>query len=282
MIRRPSLKVQVIVCIALASAGAAVWSQRDPISSLISGSASTDKAPKGTQPQNRRKNAGSRALPVIVRRITMAKSDENITAVGTARARQHVMLRPKADGQLTAFFPKTGDRVKAGDIIFKLDTEQAQLAVKLAEKRHEDATRLLSRQLQLQQRQVTSSAKVADYRIDAERAKLELEQAHNTLQNLIIRAPFDGVVGLPAADVGERVTTATDLVSLDNRQKLLVEFKVPERYATRIERGDTLHVKTPSIEQKRFAGRIQYIDSRVETTSRTLKDVASFLMKKIC
>jgi len=263
-----SLRIQAIVLFIVLGVVAAGWSMYG----LTSGATTTSSKQDVSQStQRQRHNSGSRPVPVIVAAITMVRRDESIIAIGSARARRHVMLRPRADGQLVAFPSKAGDYVQAGQLLFKLETTHAELAVQLAEKRLEDAERLLTRQQQLQQRQVASSAKVADNRMDVERAKLEVRQAQQTLQDLSVRAPFAGVIGLPSVEVGERVTTATEIVTLDDRRELLIEFKVPERYVALIQRGDPLEIQTPALQRQRFKGRVEYIDSRIETASRTMK-----------
>ncbi len=270
MITPLPLKIQLVAFALLVVTATAVWFVHDQVYDAVAALTGKGRAGNGQEElSDRRRN--DPAIPVVVAPITAASNDESIFAIGSARGQRHIMLRAKADGQLMEFPPRAGDRVKAGQLIFRLDTTQAELALKLAEKRLEDAEMLLNRQLQLQERQVSSSAKVADYQLDRERAKLELLQAQKSLQDLSIRAPFAGVVGLPSAEVGERVTTTTDLASLDDRDKLLVEFKVPERYATRIKRSDTFQVETPSLEGRRFTGHIEYIDSRIATETRTVK-----------
>ena len=270
MIEPVSIRSQAIVFLGLLGIAAFGWLARNQIGTAIAFVARQDTV--RSQPQEGRRRAhDSRAVPVIVAPIAMIKSDESLTAIGTARARRHVMLRPRADGQLIALLPKAGDRIASGQLVFQLETTQAELAVKLAENRLEDAQRLLGRQQQLQQRRVTSSARVTDHRMAVEQAKLELRQKQRTLQDLSISAPFSGIVGLPAVEVGEWLTTDTDVMTLDDRRELLVEFKVPERYTTRIQHGDTLQIETPALPGQRFTGRVASIDSRVETASRTMK-----------
>ena len=145
-----SSKTQLTICTVLIVLASLILFQREQIGSVLtyftgaSDASSTNKKARG-----QRRTSGSRAIPVIVQHIATADSDNSITAIGTARARRHIILRPKSDGQLIAFLPGAGDRVAAGEMIFQQDTTQAKLVVQLAEKRLEDAQRLLNRQQQL-------------------------------------------------------------------------------------------------------------------------------------
>ncbi len=263
MIKPISLRLQLIVLAGLLAVAAGLWLARQEV-----GQAAAGLTGKSAEKRDKR----GRALvpvPVIVEVVSPARNDEKISAVGTARARRSVMLHAKSDGQIIAFPAASGQRVKVGDVIFELDKTQAELAVELAQKRLEDAERLLARQEQLKRRRVASSAKVDDNRLIVERALIELRQAQKVLRDMSVTAPFAGVIGLPKAEVGDWVTTATPVVSLDMRTELLVEFTVAERYATRIKQGDTIEATTPGFGTRRFAGRIGDIDSRIDPTART-------------
>lgn len=258
--------LQLVITAVLLAGGVLLWQGRGQVSATIAqfmGSPAKDASGK-------RQERGGRAVPVIVASIGEARNDELITAVGTARARRSVMLHAKTDGVIVQFQQRAGARVKAGQTIFELDTKRAELAVQIAEKRLEETRRLLERSELLKRNRVNSSAKVDDALVVAERAELELSQAREILQDLKIVAPFDGVLGLPKAEAGDRVTAATPIVSLDMRNELLVEFEVPERFSARLSPGDKIQAVTPSHERDRFAGIIEYIDSRIDPASRTV------------
>ena len=181
------------------------------------------------------------------------------------------MIHAKSDGIIMAFAPRAGDNLKRGDLIFELDAKQAELAVEIATKRVAETQRLLERAKLLKSRKVNSTARVVDAQIAHERAELELLQARKALSDLKITAPFEGIVGLPKVEVGDRVSAETPVVSLDQRQELLIEFDVPEKHAAQIARGRAIKAVTPSHAERRFTGRIEYVDSRIDPVSRTVR-----------
>ncbi len=265
MAKSVSLPIQVAILAVLLAVAGGLWLAREQVGEAVAGLTGRDSGET-----RKKRGGGERGVPVIVTTVASALNDETIAAVGTGRARRSVMLHPKSDGVIMAFGPSAGDRVKAGEMVFALDTTQAELAVELAKSRLEDAERQLERQEQLKRRQVASSAKVTDIRLVAERARLELRQAEKVLKDLRITAPFDGIVGLPKVEVGDRVSTTAPVISLDTRDELLVEFPMPERYVTRIKQGDKVHATTPGFGDRRFEGHIAAIDSRIDPTSRTV------------
>ena len=264
MLKPLSTRLQVFILLALLGAGGLLWLARGHISAAVAGLANPQGAGKA-------KRRGSRAVPVIVTRVTEARNDVVISAVGTARARRSVMIHAKSDGVIMAFAPRAGDRLKRCDLIFELDAKQAELAVEIASKRVAETGRLLERAEVLKSRRVNSKARVVDARIAHERAELELLQARKVLSDLKIAAPFDGIIGLPKVEVGDRVSAETPVVSLDQRDELLIEFDVPEKHAAKIARGGKVAALTPGHGEQRFAGRIEYIDSRIDPDSRTVR-----------
>ena len=256
------IRLQAIALVAIIAVGAGLWFGRDYLPGVQTSAENSTKKSK--------KRRGNRGLPVIVTRVSEAKDDTTIAAVGTARARKSVMIRPKSDGVIMDFRTRAGQRLNKGDLIFRLDSRQADLAAQIAAKKVTEAERQLTRARRLNKRRVSSDASVADAEIALDRAKLEQLQAQKTLSDLEIVAPFDGVIGLPKAEVGDRVTSTTPIASFDMRRELLVEFRVPERYSASIKSGKPITATTPSYERRKFSGRIQYIDSRVDPASRTV------------
>ncbi len=256
------IRTQAIALAAIVAIGGGLWFGRDYLPGIQS-------AAQGSAHKSKKKR-GKRGVPVIVARVALANDDTKIAAVGTARARKSVMIRAKSDGVIMDFPTKPGQRLAKGDPIFELDSRQAELAAQIAAKKVTEAERQLSRVRRLNKRKVNSDARVADAEIALDRAKLEQLQARKALSDLKIVAPFSGIVGLPKAETGDRVTSTTPIVSFDMRRELLVEFQVPERYSARIKPGKKIAATTPSYERRKFSGHIQYIDSRVDPTSRTV------------
>ena len=266
MTKSVPLWLQFVLLALILVAGGVLWYARAEVTTTIAKWTGTETR----QTTGKARRRADRPVPVIVASVGEARNDELITAVGTARARRSVMLHAKSDGVIVSFPQRAGARVKAGQTIFELDSKQAVLSVQIAEKRLEEARRLLDRAELLKRNRVNSSANVDDALVVAERAELELNQAQEALKDLKIVAPFDGVLGLPKAEAGDRVTASTPIASFDMRAELLVEFEVPERFSARLAPGDGIAAVTPSHERTKFAGKIQYIDSRIDPVSRTV------------
>ena len=260
------MRSQLLLLTVLVGGGVTLWLEREQVTSVVASftaTASDEGKPK--------RAGGDRSkMPVIVTRVAQARNDEIIAAVGTGRARRSVMIYAKSDGEIMQLDLRAGERVSKGQTIFQLRSRQAELAVQIARRKVEEARRLFDRSEILKKNSVNSNAQVQDAETVAQRADLELLQAEEALSDLTLSAPFDGIVGIPKVEVGDRVTTTTPIVSLDKRDEILVEFEVAEKFLSRIAAGDTIAAVTPSHEGRRFSGSIGHIDSRIDPVSRTV------------
>ncbi|MBO6519245.1 MAG: efflux RND transporter periplasmic adaptor subunit [Rhodospirillales bacterium] len=223
-----------------------------------------------------KKKTPPKGVPVIVEAVGETRDSILIEAIGTARARLSVTLFPAAAGEIVAFPVETGQSVKKDDLILRLDARDAQLQVRVAETRVKEAENALARAQRLRDNNVRSRANVEDAEVILERTKLELGQAREALSDRTVRAPFDGIVGIPKVEAGDRVTTTTELITIDDRSTLLVEFEVAERNLSRLKLGMPVTARTPSFRDRDIDGTINKIDSRVDPVSRTVRVRAAF------
>jgi len=259
------MTLQGLIAAAILGIGVGLWLAREPVRAAVSGLFNSGTAGK---PTGKRKRGG--AVPIVATAVSSGRDDLEFAGVGTARALRHVTLISAVAGEVVKLHTRAGEQLKAGAKIIELDTRQAQLAVEMAQSKLNGAERLLGRADQLRRRRVQSRAKVQDAATIADQARVELKVAEEALADHTITAPFAGTVGIAHVDVGDRVTTTTELITLDDRSRLTVEFEVPEKFLPRLRQNMTLDVRTPGFSERKFAGTIEGIDSRVHPTRRTV------------
>lgn len=264
MKRRTSLVIQLIIFAIALGASAGLWLARDHLGEVFA------RIAPGEEQANQRARNEDEAVPVVVKRVSSAANNELVEAVGTGRARRFITLQAETAGEIIAFDARAGDRVKNGEVILRLDNSDAKLAVEVAKTALLEAERLSNRAATLRGKKITSQANVDDAKNRFNRAKLELDQAEEMLSKRTVIAPFDGILGIPKVELGDRVTSATEIITLDDRSEILIEFEVPELYLARISLGQKVEARTPSMEDRVFTGVIDQIDARVNPTTRSV------------
>lgn len=250
------LITQIIIVSALAILVAGGWwlSARDG-----------DAAPDGKP----RKSPG--ATPVLVERLQFALEQETVRAVGTGEALRSAAIHPSVSGEVVEVTFKAGQRVTKGAPLVRLDAEHQRLAVGLANVALKESTRQMERLERLAPKGAASVAQLQTAQTAQESARLRLEQARAALRDRTVYAPFDGVIGLTDIERGDRVSEQTTIATLDNRSAILVEFKLPEEYASRIRIGDKVSVRPWTRHDVELNGSVAMLGSRIDPATRTLR-----------
>lgn len=258
----------------------ALWKQVLLIAALLGGGygvlyltgiiGSSDDS-QSQETQRRKRGSRNNSVPVIVERVKSSWAVDKIQAIGNGLAKRSITLSPKVSGIIAQIDFTAGQHVKTGDVIAKLDDAHEKIAVQLAEEKLVDARRTLKRNLSLLPSKAVPAATVDTARTAVKTAELELQKAKQALADRSIVAPFDGVLGIPQVDLGDRVSETTAVASLDDRSVIVVEFEAPEIYHKRLAIGHKIDAASPGFRGQHFIGKIVEIDSRVDKTTRSVK-----------
>jgi membrane fusion protein (multidrug efflux system) len=191
-------------------------------------------------------------------------------AVGSLRSRQGVMLRPEVGGRVKQIFFNDGQRVRKGQLMVQFDDQlpQAQVAqsraeLSIAEANHKRNQELVAQNF-ISQRSVDESAAA----LEVSRAKLALAQA--TLQRLQVLAPFDGIAGLKQINVGDYLKDGADMVNVEDIDAVLLDFRLPERFQTKIRAGQKAQLTIDALPGRPFSAIIQAVDPLIEPNGRSV------------
>ncbi|CDH46722.1 efflux RND transporter periplasmic adaptor subunit [Candidatus Contendibacter odensensis] len=209
-------------------------------------------------------------MPVKTAAVSRETLNIEVTAVGTLRADETVMIRPEIAGRVVTLHFKEGQAVSEGDPLVTLDQGeyQAQLAGSTAQVGLEEIS---YRRLQDLQRKNLSSPQILDEtkaRLDAARATQTLTQVR--LDKTVIRAPFAGTVGLRLVSPGAYVKAGDDIANLESLGAMKLDFRVPETYLARLATGQILTVRVDAWPDQGFEGTTYAIDPAVDPETRTV------------
>ncbi|MEX2202082.1 MAG: efflux RND transporter periplasmic adaptor subunit [Dongiaceae bacterium] len=199
------------------------------------------------------------------RRLTLS-----IPAVGTLRSNESITVSPEIAGRIVALHAEEGVAIAAGEPIVTLDQsiyeatiQEVQARISLSEANYERARELLARQAGTQR-----ALDEADAQLKADRADLALARA--VIDKTVIRAPFDGVLGLRRVSVGQYVESGDVIVNLESIDPLKVDFRIPEVHFTRTYIGQEIAVTVDAIGGEIVNGRVFAIDPLVDESGRSL------------
>jgi len=222
------------------------------------------------QGQNRRNGGGRNgAILVATQAVVQGVVNDRLNAIGTGDAIRSVAVTPQASGTIREILIKSGDKVKAGQVLAKLDSEeqviargQADVAVKAAVEKSNLYHNIKSS---------VSRMDVFDSEIAEQGARLQLQAAELNLTRRNITAPIDGIVGIVPVNIGDNVTPSTPIVTLDDRSEILVDYWVPERFANTVLTGQPVEAMSVARPGQVFSGVVEAVDNRIDAASRTLR-----------
>jgi len=200
---------------------------------------------------------------------TMRLVDET-QAVGNLRSRQGVMLRPEISGRIKQMLVADGQKVRKGQLLVQFDDQlpQAQLAQSRAELSIAEANHKRNVELVAQNFVSKRSADESAAALEVAKARLALSEA--TVQRLKILAPFDGTVGLRQVNVGDYLKDGADIINIEDMDALLVDFRLPERFQSRIRPGQSAQVEVDALPGQKFTAQIQAVDPLVDANGRSV------------
>ncbi len=247
----------------------------------------------------RQRNASARAdltpYTVLARRESLPGV---VTTTGELDAVERVNVSPRRQGQVVELFVDEGDAVKEGQPLARMDggdlsdrLEELRAEVFAAEARLTRSRNEWQRRRQLYENGAISadeySAVLTTYQVDRAAlaaARERLQQRDVEQGELIVRAPFAGVISQRFADAGAFVTpttaasasagaTSSSIVEL--ARGLQVVAKVPESDLGRLRVGMPASVRVDAFPDRRFAARIRQIAPRAVKVN----NVTSFEVK---
>lgn len=211
-----------------------------------------------------------RATPVVAVAAASGKINDRVTAIGNGELHS-VSVTPPVGGVLAELRVRSGDRVKAGDKLAELDKRAEEIARDRAALALKTAEDKLARIEALVRTRTATAVQLGEARDERDAALFALRDAELKLDQRIIRAPIDGVVGIVSTGAGNAVTPQSEIATIDDRSAIQVEFWIPERFAGQVAPGQPASAKALALPGDAFAGAIDAVASRVERDSRTLR-----------
>lgn len=272
---------QLLISLGVISAGVLLWGRFVPGANdmlkaaglpgtLVAAIApASEGQAEGGQQGGRRGGFGGGPVLVATKPVAMAVVNDRLNAIGDGEAIRTVTVTPYAIGNLTDVLVKSGDRVEQGQVIARLDSDEQRIAADQARVARESADQKLKRIQNL--KSSMSVAELQDAETALKAAELVLQNAELTLRRRDIIAPYGGVVGIISVNSGDYVTTSSPIAVIDDRSEILVDFWVPERFATSVRVGGDVTATAVARPGETFSGEVQAIDNRIDQESRTLR-----------
>jgi membrane fusion protein, multidrug efflux system len=217
--------------------------------------------------------ANNRPPPTPVA-IAEAKSEvipNLLTAVGDLAAVHQVNVTSDVSGRITDIMFTAGSDVKAGSTLVQLfdAPEQGDLASFKAQAT--GAQLALDRAKQLAARQFGPQATADAAQATYDQANAGIAKTEAIISQKLVRAPFDGELGVRHVEVGQYLTAGTQIVTLTDLSTLYANFTVTEKGSAMLKVGQTVRISVDAFPGKVFEGKITTIEPQIATDTRNIR-----------
>jgi len=206
--------------------------------------------------------------------IATAKSEtipNLLTAVGDLAAVHQVNVTSDVNGRITDIMFAAGASVKAGTPLVQLfdGPEQGDLANFKAQQRVAQIS--LDRAKQLAERQVGPQATVDTAQAAFDQASAGIAKTEAIISQKLVRAPFDGELGVRKVEVGQYLTAGTQIVSLTDLSALYANFTVTEKDSGQLKVDQIVRIAVDAYPGRTFEGKITTIEPQIATETRNIR-----------
>jgi membrane fusion protein, multidrug efflux system len=206
--------------------------------------------------------------------VSEAKSEvipNLLTAVGDLAAVHQVNVTSDVSGRITDIMFTAGASVKAGSPLLQLfdGPEQGDLASFKAQAT--GAQLALDRAKQLASRQFGPQATADAAQATYDQANAGIAKTEAIISQKMVRAPFDGELGVRHVEVGQFLTAGTQIVTLTDLSVLYANFTVTEKGSAALQVGQTVRIAVDAYPGKTFEGKITAIEPQIATDTRNIR-----------
>jgi multidrug efflux system membrane fusion protein len=207
--------------------------------------------------------------------VTVAEAKSEVIpnlliAVGDLAAVHQVNVTSDVSGRITEIMFTAGSNVKAGSPLIQLfdGPEQGDLASYKAQAT--GAQLALDRAKQLAARQFGPQSTVDAAQATYDQANAGIAKTEAIISQKLVRAPFDGELGVRHVEVGQFLTAGTQIVTLTDLSTLYANFTVTEKDSAALKVGQIVRVAVDAYPGRTFDGKINAIEPQIATDTRNI------------
>ncbi len=207
---------------------------------------------------------------VIVAPVQAKELSDRIEALGTARANESVNITANVTEKVKSIQFEDGQQVSAGYVLVLLEAAEEQANLVRTKSILNQRLLALERLRRLAKRNLTPTDELDRARLDVEQARATITATEAMINDRVIRAPFDGIVGLRQISVGALVESGSQITTLDDIGFIKLDFTVPAVFLAELKKGLKIKARAEALGEKIYNGEVKSIDTRVDPITRSV------------
>ncbi|MBY7734556.1 efflux RND transporter periplasmic adaptor subunit [Francisella philomiragia] len=216
--------------------------------------------------------------PVAVTSSVVEKTDwkQVINTIGEAQAIQSTEISSQSGGIVSEINFKSGQEVKEGDLLFKLDTSQLKASLEEALSNLKLAKITKDRYNKLVEQRATSKESADKANADYLSKLAQVQNIESQIGFKEIRAPFDGKIGIRNISLGQYFNNGDNAATLTKIDPIFITFPVPQNKVSMINVGQEINFYSDSYPGETFTAKITAINSFINDSNRSITVQATY------
>lgn len=194
-----------------------------------------------------------------------------VKAVGSIVAVNGIEVANEVPGVIEEINFDSGDMVERGDVLIRLNSAIDEAAVRTRKAEAQLAEQEFKRVSDLLPRRAVSQSQYDESKANFDAAEARVNEAEAQLSKKVIRAPFNGTVGLRMVDQGEYLATGSPIVEINMLDPIYADYTLSEKELSEIAIGFNVGVEVAAVRGETFEGEITAINSSVNPETRTVR-----------
>ncbi|MBD5780957.1 efflux RND transporter periplasmic adaptor subunit [Pelagicoccus sp. NFK12] len=209
--------------------------------------------------------------PVIVKVASLKAYADEVEALGTLKANESVELTSSVTEIVKRVSFDDSQRVKKGVVLLEMDTAEELAELAEQESIMDEAMRQVARLKPLIEQGAASTSALTESERDVAGAKARIQAIRSRIDQRVIKAPFDGVLGLRNISVGALAQPGSIIATIDDDSVMKLDFSVPEVFLSTLKPGVAIEAESAAYPGRVFEGTIANVDSRIDPVTRSIQ-----------
>ena len=207
--------------------------------------------------------------------VTTIKAEETpwqpeMKSVGSLRAVKGVDVTTEIAGQVRVVSFKSGQDVKAGDLLVQLDADPDVAKLHSLEAARDLAKIVYNRDKAQFDAQAISRAQLDADDSDLKNKQAQVDEQRAQVAEKTIRAPFSGRIGITTVQPGQYLNPGDKIATLQQVDPIYADFSIPEQRIPGLVVGQKIAIEATAYPGQTFSGRINAIDPKVDPATRNV------------
>jgi membrane fusion protein, multidrug efflux system len=211
------------------------------------------------------------AIPVEVAKPVRGEMLAMYSGTATLEAEADAEIIAKVGGEVRQILVEEGDRVRAGQVLARLDDRQLRLQAAQTRAALAKAERDFNRQVELNKKGLVSTGAFESLKYDLDNQRAADDLAQLNLSYSAIRAPFAGIVAERHVKLGKELAVGSPVFRVTDPMPLKASVFVPERELARLKPGQPASVVADALAGRSFPAHVKLVSPMVDAATATFK-----------